>query len=105
MLTQFHSQRLSLEGAGSSLSGAGCSSGSSQASGVGIPIVGYPLMQEIVGVSTLTLGIDGSILSIPSASELTLTQSFSSSSQASNINVPTASTPGLHHIYLYLYIY
>jgi len=47
-------------------------------------------MQGIIGISTLTLGVDGTILSIPSASGLTLTQSISSSSQASSINIPIA---------------
>jgi len=47
-------------------------------------------MQGIIGISTSTLGIDSSILSIPSASGLTSTQSFSGSSQASSINIPIA---------------
>ena len=78
------------------------SSGSSQASAVGIPITGPPLMQEVLGTSTSTLGVGSSILSTPSVGELT--SSFSGSSQASSIDIPTGPTPGLCHLHVSVYL-
>src|SRR5579863_4339953 len=102
MFTQFCSQRPTLGAGGPSLSSAGCSS---QASGIGIPIAGPPLTQGVLGVSTSTQGVGGSIRSMPSAGELTLTQSFSGSSQASSTDIRAAPTLGLRHFYMCLYVY
>ena len=59
-------------------------------------------MQGVLGTSTSILGVGGSIPSTPSIGKLT--SSFSGSSQASSIDIPTGPTPGLCHLHVSVYL-
>jgi len=88
VLTHFRSQRPTLGGVGPSLSGAGHP----------------PLTQGVLGGSTSTLSVGGSIPSTPSAGGLAATNSFSGSSKASTTDIPTGLTLGLRHLHVSVYL-
>jgi len=69
-------------------------------SGAGHP----PLMQGVLGGSTSTLSVGGSIPSTPSAGGLAATNSFSGSSKASTTDIPTGLTLGLCHLHVSVYL-
>jgi len=52
-------------------------------------------MQGVFGISSSAVGVGGSIVSMPSASNLSL-----NSSQASSVDVPAVPTPGLCHFFM-----
>jgi len=63
-----------------------------------------PLIQGVLGGSTSTLSVGGSIPSTPSAGGLAMTNSFSGSSKASTTDIPTRLTLGLHHLHMSVYL-
>jgi len=69
-------------------------------SGAGHP----PLTQGVLGGSTSTLSVSGSIPSTPSAGGLAATNSFSGSSEASTTDIPTGLTLGLRHLHVSVYL-